>query len=160
MRQVRTLLSSASARGKSRKTDDNYAPAERRSKWSIWIITLIVAIAVIGATHAAHVDQPLTAIIAGRTPGQAADCLRLKNIRSYRMIKGSAIVYEGLDGYIYVNKPLSGAGLLREGLMIITDSRSGQLCEFDSVRLTDISTGSNAGALVLGKFLPYANITK
>jgi len=111
-----------------------------------------------GSAHAGSKvdhDAELAKIVAGRTAGTAVDCLRLIDIRSSRIIERTAIIYEGRDGTLYVNKPNSGAAFLHQGLTLVTDTHSDQLCNIDTVRLVDMPARMPMGSVGLGKFIPY-----
>jgi hypothetical protein len=98
----------------------------------------------------------LAKITAGRTAGTPVDCLRLQDIRSSRIVNGTAIVYEGNNGTLYVNMPASGATFLHDDLTLVTDTHSDQLCSIDTVRLMDMTTRMPSGSVGLSRFVPYA----
>jgi len=120
----------------------------------------VIGIAFAGTANAASPrptpQAQLAKITAGRTAGKPVSCLRLNDIRSSRIINGTAIVYEGQNGTLYVNTPPSGASFLRDGLTLVTDTHSDQLCNVDIVRLVDMPMHMQAGSIGLGMFVPYA----
>lgn len=93
--------------------------------------------------------------IQGRTAGAPVDCITQQQISSSEIIDRTAIVYRMNNGTIYVNRPPSGANFLRSGTVMVTDTRSTQLCGIDIVRLFDNSSRMSAGSIGLGKFVPY-----
>lgn len=97
----------------------------------------------------------LAKAVEGRVEGKPVDCLYLRDIRSTRVIPRTAIVYETLDGTRYVNRPRSGARSLNAFDILLTDTRSSQLCSIDVVRLLDQSTRFQTGFVGLGEFVPY-----
>lgn len=122
--------------------------------------SLIAGSVMIAATsHAAgptgSAAEKLAKATAGRTAGQPVDCILLNDIRSSQIIDGTAIIYEGKNGVVYVNQPASGATFLRDGLTLVTDTRSDQLCSIDTVRLMDMPSHMSVGSVGLGQFIPY-----
>lgn len=109
-----------------------------------------------GAAPSRHDPGAILAkAIAGRTAGKPVDCLQLNQINSSRIIDRTAILYETSGGMLYVNKPASGAAFLRDGMTLVTDTHSPQLCSIDTVRLIDMGSRMPAGSVGLGKFVPY-----
>ena len=102
----------------------------------------------------------LATALQGRTPGPPTDCIHLRDIRSSRIIDGIGILYETSGGTYYLNKPDSGAQALRWNTILVTDTRSAQLCSIDIVRLYDTASRMQAGFVGLGKFVPYARPAK
>lgn len=97
--------------------------------------------------------------IAGRVEGKPVSCIPLNSIRSSRIITGTAIVYEGNNNTIYVNRP-SGASFLRQGDTLVTRTSLSQLCDVDIVRLYDTGARMERGSVGLGKFVPYKKVKK
>lgn len=105
-------------------------------------------------------EAELAKAIAGRTAGAPVDCLDLDRIRSSRIIDRTAILYETDGGTLFVNRPESGADQLRQGLTLVTDTHSPQLCRIDTVRLVDLPMHSTSGWVGLGKFTPYPRVPR
>lgn len=97
---------------------------------------------------------------AGRIAGTPVDCIYLRDIRSSRIIPGTAIIYEVNGGTIHVNRPPAGAVGLRSGDTLVTDTHSSQLCSVDIVRLYDTSARMQTGSIGLGSFVPYPKPAK
>jgi hypothetical protein len=122
---------------------------------------LIIAGALIATAGAAQAGAPrdpeaeLARAIAGRTAGTPVDCIRLSDIRSSRIIDRTAILYD-TGRTLYVNRPTSGASSLDRDDILVTDTRSSQLCSIDIVRLLDSGSRMPNGSVGLGKFVPYA----
>ncbi len=91
----------------------------------------------------------------GRTAGEPVKCLNLRDIRSTQIISGTAILYETNGGVIYVNTPTGGARSLDKWDVLVTDTRSSQLCSIDIVRLFDSGSRIETGFVNLGEFVPY-----
>jgi hypothetical protein len=94
--------------------------------------------------------------LAGRIAGDPVDCLRLHDIRSSQIIDGIGILYEGRGGVLYLNRPRSGASLLRTDEILVTDTRTSELCSIDTVKLIDNAGHFPMGFIGLGQFIPYA----
>ncbi len=127
---------------------------------SHFLVSFIAATALLaGAANATSRkpdgDAALARITAGRTAGAPVDCLRQSDIQSSQIVDRTAIVYTGRNGTLYVNRPASGAAFLQDGLALVTDTHSDQLCSIDSVRLVDMSVRMDSGSVGLGKFIPY-----
>jgi hypothetical protein len=101
-------------------------------------------------------EQQLAKLVAGRVPGKPVNCIPLRNIRSTRVLDGTAIVYEGNGGRLYVNRPDAGAASLRRNDTLVTKTWGSQLCSLDTVRLLDWGSRFEHGFVGLGTFVPYA----
>lgn len=125
---------------------------------SLFVLMAATVATLSGSAYAAPRGDPeaqLAQMVAGRTAGSPVDCLRLNDIRSSRIINRTAIVYEGQNGTLYVNRPSSGAAFLRDGLTLVTDTHTDQLCGIDTVQLMDMSARMPSGSVGLGQFVPY-----
>src|SRR5690606_4944258 len=110
------------------------------------------AMLLIGAATAGQAAQSdrtpeakLAKAIEGRQAGKPVDCLQLRDIRSSEIIDGKALVYRTTNGTVYINTPRSGASSLRWGNILVTDTRSSQLCSIDIVRLYDQASRFQTG---------------
>ena len=114
-----------------------------------------------GAAHAAPKEDPqvrLARALDGLAPGEPIDCISMHNIRSSKIIDGTAILYETIGGTVYVNRPTNGAESLRRNDALVTDTRSSRLCSIDVVRLYDSSARFQTGVVFLGDFVPYRKV--
>ncbi len=121
-------------------------------------LTLLAALcAIAGAASAARPspDEQLAKAIAGRVAGEPVKCIPLRNIRSTEVIDRTAIVYGGHGRTIYVNRPTSGTAFLRDDMILVTDTRSSELCNIDIVKLMDPGSKMISGSVGLGDFVPY-----
>lgn len=100
-------------------------------------------------------EAKLAAALEGRVAGAPVDCLNLRDIRSSRIINDTAILYETRDGTLYLNRPDAGASALDQWDVLVTDTRSSQLCSIDVVHLYDTSARMRTGSVFLGDFVPY-----
>lgn len=105
--------------------------------------------------RAARAAEALAKETEGRTAGKPVRCLNQRDIRSTRIIDGTAIVYETRGGVIYVNTPEGGARSLDKWDVLVTNTHSSQLCNIDIVRLYDASSQMSSGFVNLGEFVPY-----
>ncbi|MDG2534120.1 hypothetical protein P6144_10710 [Sphingomonas sp. HITSZ_GF] len=117
--------------------------------------TLLAALAMPAAAAQRDGEAELAKAVAGRDAGKPVDCIYLRDIRSTRIIDGTAIVYEMNNGLIYVNRPKSGASSLDWTDVMITDTHSSQLCSIDTVKLFDTGVRMPTGWVGLGDFVPY-----
>lgn len=110
-----------------------------------------------GAAQAAtpRADAELARAIEGRVAGAPVDCLTLRDIRSSRIIDDTAILYETRGDTLYVNRPRGGAAGLDSWDVLVTVTRSPQLCRIDVVKLYDPSSRMFTGFVGLGEFVPY-----
>lgn len=126
-----------------------------------------ISISVLGATLLAALAMPASAAVqkdgeaelakavAGRTAGKPVDCINLRDIRSSKIIDGTAIVYEMNNGVKYVNRPRTGAETLDWTDVLVTETTLSQLCRIDTVRLYDNGLRMVTGWVGLGDFVPY-----
>ena len=100
-------------------------------------------------------EEKLARVLEGRVAGEPVDCVNMRQIRSTRIIDGTAIVYEASGGKLYVNRPESGAESLNDWDVMVTNTHSNRLCDIDVVRLVNRHGGFNTGLVFLGRFVPY-----
>jgi hypothetical protein len=99
-------------------------------------------------------EAKLAKALEGRVAGSPVDCIQLRDIRSTRIINGTAILYD-TGTTLYLNRPESGASWLSDDDVLVTDTHSSQLCSIDIVRLFDNASRMPNGSVGLGKFIPY-----
>jgi len=122
-------------------------------------ITCLIGAMLISAAlpaQAAKVDQEarLSKALTGRVPGKSVTCIPLHRIQSTQIFDRTAILYKVGTTY-YVNRPASGANFLHRDDVMVTDTRSPNLCNVDIVRLLDQGTRMESGSIGLGEFVPY-----
>ena len=113
------------------------------------------------AAQAAPKEDPqvrLERALEGRVAGEPVDCISMHNVKSSKIIDGTAILYETIGGTVYVNRPTNGAESLRRNDSLVTDTRSSRLCSIDVVRLYDSSARFQTGVVFLGDFVPYRRV--
>lgn len=123
------------------------------------IIAVATAASATGAANGPTGEAELREAVASRVAGTPLKCLALRQIRSSHVIDGTAIVYEGPGSLVWVNRPVSGAGLLTDNDTLVITSRNGLLCETDPVDLIDRGSRQSNGFILLGEFVPYKKVT-
>ncbi len=113
-------------------------------------------------THAQTQDRSpearLTKALQRYEAGTPVRCIPQRNIRSTQIFDRTAILYDMGGGLRYLNRPRNGASSLRQGNVMVTDTRSPDLCSIDIVRMFDTSTRMSLGFVGLGEFVPYRKI--
>jgi hypothetical protein len=104
-------------------------------------------------------EAELAKQVAGRVPGKPVQCISLSSSDGSTIIDGTAIVYRGLGGKLYVNRP-RGAEMLREDDIPVQYVYGSQLCRMDRIKLLDRSTRMERGFASLGDFVPYTKPAK
>lgn len=98
-------------------------------------------------------EQALARELARYVPDGTVDCVEPQDVRSTRIIAGTAVIYDEV-GWLYVNRP-NGADTLRDGDALATRVDGGQLCRLDTVTLLDPVTRMTRGFVVLNAFQRY-----
>lgn len=99
-------------------------------------------------------EAELAKQIAGLVPGKPVRCVSLSGIDGSTIIDNTAIVYRGLGGTLWVNRP-RGAEMLREDDVLVQFVYGSQLCNLDQIKLLDRDTRMERGFVGLGEFVPY-----
>ena len=136
-------------------------PARQEPRMKTPLI-LAVAAALLGLLPAAQAarlspEQKLAKALEGREAGEPVKCIPLRDIRSSRIIAGTAILYD-TGRTLYVNTPPGGAKFLRADQILVTDTHSSELCDIDFVQLLDPGSRMPSGSVGLGEFVPYTKI--
>lgn len=104
-------------------------------------------------------DMELAELLRDRTAEPAVSCVQQRLMRSNRSIGEGAVIFEGTNGRLYVNRPPAGCPELDSGRTLITRTPSTQLCRGDIVNVVDLTSGMHYGACGLGDFTPYRRAT-
>ncbi|RRN65046.1 hypothetical protein [Caulobacter sp. 602-1] len=127
------------------------------------IVLGLSAALVLAASGASAADHPnpegeakLAKLLEGRVAGKPVHCINLRATDSSEIIEGTAIVYKGPGGRLYVNRPRGGADSLRRDDILVTKTVTSQLCNIDVVTLVDPLARFPRGFVNLGDFVPYA----
>ena len=99
-------------------------------------------------------EEQLAKELNGRVAGEPVDCINLRNVRSSRIIRDTAIVYDA-GSTIYVNRPRAGADSLSPWDTQVTRLHSSRLCSIDTVKMVDPTSHFMTGLVFLGDFVPY-----
>jgi len=129
------------------------------------IASLLIVAAIMAAPAGARQttnergEAELAKLLKDYVPVKQVDCVMLNNITNQRVIDGTAIVYFGLGGKAWVNRP-SGAEFLREDNILISKPFGGQTCRLDIVRQRDRSSQIESGSVGLNNFTLYTKAKK
>lgn len=103
-------------------------------------------------------QSELSVALAGRVAGPTVSCVNLRDIRGNRSVGEGAILFEGVGGTVYVNRPPAGCPDLRETRTLITRTTTGRLCSGDIATVSDLTSGMQYGSCGLGDFTPYRRV--
>lgn len=102
-------------------------------------------------------EAELAKALNGYVPGPKVRCVNLSDITNQTVIDGTAVVFWGLGGKAWVNRP-EGAEFLRDDNILITKPFGGQNCRLDTVRQRDRFTHMPSAAIVFNDFTLYTKI--
>ena len=117
------------------------------------------AVAPAQAGKARDGEAELAKALQGRIAGEPVRCVNLRDVRSSRIIDGTAILYD-TGSTIYVNRPRSGRESLDQWDVLVTKTYSSELCTPDVVQLWDSGSRMQSGFVFLGEFVPYKRAPK
>jgi hypothetical protein len=103
--------------------------------------------------EAARAEAQLAEELRGRQAGQPQACVQLTQLRGSRGIGPDVVLFEGIGGRVYVNRPAGGCRL-RRSETLVTRTPTGRLCSGDVAQVVDVPTGP-VGSCTLGPFVPY-----
>lgn len=124
---------------------------------SLLLGTLLLAATPGYAAPRMNPEEELSRALAGRVAGEPVSCINLRNIRSSRIIRDTAILYEA-GSVVYLNRPTSGRESLDDWNILVTRTHSSQLCSIDVVTLIDRGSNFYSGSIFLGEFVPYRRV--
>jgi hypothetical protein len=125
--------------------------------------SMLIMAAVLAAPASARVsmkergEAELAKLLKGYVPGEKVRCVRTSDITNQTVIDGTAIVYFGLGGKAWVNRP-NGAEFLHEDNILITKPFGGENCRLDIVRQADPFTHTQGASIVLNDFTLYTKV--
>ena len=108
------------------------------------------------ADEAARAQAQLAQELRGRQAGEPQACVQLTQLRGSRGIGSDVVLFEGVGGRVYVNRPASGCRL-RASETLVTRTPTGRLCSGDIAQVVDVPTGP-VGSCTLGAFVPYDRV--
>ncbi|WP_156842432.1 hypothetical protein [Novosphingobium aquimarinum] len=102
-------------------------------------------------------EEKLAKLLEGREAGEPVSCLPLWQTRESQVINKTAIVY-GRGNTIWVNRP-TNADRLDDRDILVTDLRTSQLCNVDTIQIRDRGPGFFwRGFVGLQDFVPYRKV--
>ena len=102
-------------------------------------------------------EAELAKMLKGYVPGKQVRCVELSDIANQTVIDGTAIVYWGLGGKAWVNRP-NGAEFLREDDILISKPFGGQACRLDIVHQRSRFSHIPGPAVGLNDFTLYTKV--
>jgi hypothetical protein len=87
--------------------------------------------------------------------GPPVSCVRMRDLSGNRSAGEGAIVFDGIGGRKWVNRPAGGCPSLEFGRALRVRTTSSQLCRNDIVTVFDPVSRSEYGGCGLGDFEPY-----
>jgi len=102
-------------------------------------------------------EAELAKMLKNYVPGKQLHCVTLSDITNQTIVDRTAIVYWGLGGKAWVNRP-DGAEFLREDNILITKPFGGQTCRMDIIHQRDRTSHIQGGTVVLNDFTLYTKV--
>lgn len=102
-------------------------------------------------------EAELAKMLKGYVPATKVRCVNLGNITNQTVIDGTAIVYWGLGGKAWINRP-DGAQFLREDNVLISKPFGGQTCRLDIVHQRERFANIQSPGIVLNDFTLYTKV--
>ena len=101
-------------------------------------------------------EEELERALEGRVAGEPVRCINTWQSPSSRIIDRTAIIFR-VGSTLYVNRPRSGAESLNRSNALVSRrfGSASQLCDIDTMRVIDPTTGIMHGIVFLGDFVPY-----
>ena len=123
---------------------------------SILIMAALVAapVAAKGPSTRERGEAKLAKILDGYVPGKQVECVNLHDIVNQTVVDGTAIVFWGLGGKAWVNRP-KGAEFLSDDNILITKPFGSQDCRLDIIHQRDRFTRIEGPAIVFDSFTTY-----
>jgi len=123
---------------------------------SMLIIGAVLAapVAAKGPSTSERGEAELAKALKGYVPGPKVRCVNLNDITNQTVIDGTAVVFWGLGGKAWVNRP-DGAAFLRDDNILITKPFGGQQCRLDIVHQRDRYTQMQGASIVFNDFTLY-----
>lgn len=123
---------------------------------STLIIAALVAapIAAKGPSRQEQGEAELAKALKDYVPGPTVQCVNLSDITNQTVIDGTAIIFWGLGGKAWVNRP-SGAEFLDDDNVLIMQPFGSQNCRLDIVHQRDRYSHMQSAAIGLSDFTVY-----
>jgi len=126
----------------------------RISSMLITAALLAAPVAAKGPSRQERGEAELAKVLKGYVAGPKVRCVTLSDITNQTVIDGTAVIFWGLRGKAWVNRP-DGAEFLRDDNILITKPFGGQHCRLDIVHQRDRSTRMQGAAFTFNDFTPY-----
>ena len=129
------------------------------------IASMLIMAAMLAAPAAAREsakqrgEAELAKALKGYVPSKQVRCVNLNDITNQTVIDNTAIIFWGLGGKAWVNRP-NGAEFLREDNILITKPFGGQNCRLDIVHQRDRYSHIQGAAIGLNDFTLYTKVKK
>lgn len=109
-------------------------------------------------TAAARAETKLAEATRGRVAGEPVSCVNQRLLRGNRSAGEGAIIFDGANDTVYVNRPIGGCPELGSFRALQTRTVSSQLCRGDIATVFDPGSGIFYGSCGLGDFVPYRKV--
>jgi hypothetical protein len=107
----------------------------------------------------AEVEASLASQLRNYEPaGPPVSCVRMRDLGGNKSAGEGAIVFDGIGGRKWVNRPAGGCPSLEFGRALRVRTTSSQLCRNDIVTVFDPVSRSEYGGCGLGDFEPYRRV--
>jgi hypothetical protein len=107
------------------------------------------------AAREAPGEVMLSEALAGRTEGEARNCVRQQDIRNARSAGGNTILFDGPGGIVYVNRASGSCPPITARDAIRHRTINTAICSGELIRIYDPQTGVEKGGCSLGAFVPW-----
>jgi hypothetical protein len=126
---------------------------------SLLIMAAAIAapVAAKGPTMKERGEAELAKALKDYVPGPTVRCVNLTDITNQTVIDGTAVIFWGLGGKAWVNRP-NGAEFLRDDNILITKPFGGQNCRLDIVHQSDRYTHMQSAAVTFSDFTVYTKV--
>jgi len=124
---------------------------------AILIVAAMVAAPVGAGRSKESGEAQLAKMLKGYVPAKQVHCVNLSDITNQTIVDRTAIVYWGMGGKAWVNRP-DGAEFLREDNILISKPFGGQSCRHDIIHQRDQMSHIPGGAIGLNDFTLYTKV--
>ena len=120
---------------------------------------LAAPVAAKGPSRQERGEAELAKMLKGYVAGPKVRCVNVNDITNQTVVDGTAVVFWGLGGKAWVNRP-DGVEFLREDNILITKPFGGQTCRLDLIHQRDRSSHMQSAAVGLNDFTLYTKVKK
>ena len=125
------------------------------------LILLLVGIGAAGmaanksGTRSERAQARLARALEGRVAGPPISCVYQRDLRGNSSYGDDVILFEGIGGVLYVNRPAGGCPGLDTGRALVVRTTTSRLCRGDIATVLDPVSGTEFGGCGLGDFEPW-----